>query len=691
MLKWDDPVAFITGATPSVRKAWQGLGIETVGELLSHLPRRYDDYSKIVAIRDAQAGDVVTVQGKVLKCVKLPSFRRRMQIFRVVIQDLTGSMSANFFQQPWVLTEFVPGREIFLSGKITIHPKYGKSVVHPLWEPVGPEAIAAGKMAPVYSLTGTLAQKTYRRLLQVALRQVALPDEALSPQTTAALSLPTFKEALQDVHEPVDAEQAERGRQRFAFEELLAYQLALHVARQESDQAGAPAIPFNEMFAKSFVKKLPFALTDDQKKAIWAALKSMEQVRPMRRLLQGDVGAGKTVVAAFLAAHAQYTGSSAVLLAPTDILAQQHAKTLQRLFAPHYVPLLLVTRTTKRYLLDTEERDLKNGEVDQMIAKGGIVIIGTHTLLVEKRMPPDVSLAIVDEQHRFGVEQREALSVSHRPDGLVPHFLSMTATPIPRSLALTMYGDLEVSILGQKPAGRLQIVTKVCRGEGRDQAYAAIRAAAARKERSFVVCPLIDPSDVLGVRALTDEFTRLQYGPLQGLRLGMVHGKLKPQEKEEIMQSLLRGDLDVLLATSVIEVGVDVPQATVMAIEGAERFGLAQLHQLRGRVGRSQLQSYCFLLTDAEGVPFERLEKVARIHDGFELAEEDLKFRGSGNLMGREQSGEAAFQAARFTDIRLMMSAKELAEEMLTKDPALNNHLIWKERVDILRKTAHLE
>lgn len=691
MLKWDDPVAFITGATPSVRRGWEGLGIRTVGELLLTLPRRYDDYSKIVPIRLAQAGDVVTLRGRVLKCAKLPSFRKRIQIFRAVIQDDTGSISANFFQQPWVLTELIPGREIFLSGKVTVHPRYGKGIVSPLWEPADKEAIAVGKIAPVYSLTGTLAQKTYRKLIQTALRQVEMPPDPLPQEVCEKYQLLSRDMALIEAHEPANAEAAERGRQRIAFDELLSYQLALHIARQESNHAGAPAVPFREAFAKSFTKKLPFALTDDQKRAVWTALQDMEKAVPMRRLLQGDVGAGKTVVGAFLSAHTQYAGYSAALLAPTDILAQQHAKSLQRMFGPHHVPLLLVTRMVKRFYSEGQEQDLKASELEDVLRKGNVVVVGTHALLVEHRLPKDLALAIVDEQHRFGVSQREALLVSRRADGLVPHFLSMTATPIPRSLALTMYGDLDVSILRQKPEGRLPITTSVCVGEDRERAYEAIRAAVKRKEQAFIVCPLIDPSDALGVRAVTDEFTRLQQGPLEGLRIGIVHGKLKPAEKDEVMQAFSRGDVDVLIATSVIEVGVDIPQATVMAIEGAERFGLAQLHQLRGRVGRSQLPSQCFLLTDAQGTSMERLETLARIHDGFLLAEEDLKFRGSGNLMGKEQSGEAAFKAARLTDMRLMVAAQEEAQRLLKTDPALEQSLIWKQRVEELRQTAHLE
>lgn len=411
----------------------------------------------------------------------------------------------------------------------------------------------------------------------------------------------------------------------------------------------------------------------------------------MRRLLQGDVGSGKTAVAAFLAAHVQRAGFSAALLVPTDILAKQHAKTLHRMLSPHAVPIIIMTRTDRRYLFREEEVLMTPAEAENRVAKGNVVVVGTHALLEPKRLPPDLTLAIVDEQHRFGVEQRETLVATARPDGRVPHLLSMTATPIPRSLALTLYGDLDVSILHEKPVGRLRIHTKLCRGEEREAAYAEIRAAATRKERAYIVCPLIDPSDALGAKSVTDEFKRLHEGPLHDLRIGLLHGKLKPTEKEEVMQSFVNGDLDVLLATSVIEVGVDVPEATVIAIEGAERFGLAQLHQLRGRVGRSTMQSRCFLLTDAEGESLERLTLLEKLDDGFALAEEDLKRRGSGMLAGTIQSGHEAFQAARWTDIELMAQAKEESERMLAEDPKLEGSGYWKEKVRGLQTTEHLE
>jgi len=691
MLKWDDPVGFIKGTTPPVRKAWNSLGIQTVGDLLLTLPRRYDDYSKIASIRDALAGQVVTVRGKVTACGKLPTFRRRLQMIRAKITDGTGFISATFFNQPWLLNELTIGREVVFSGKVSSHLRYGKSMQNPIWEPAEQHAVAVGKLAPVYPLTGSLAQKTFRRLVLAGLNDLQVPSDPLGTKILVRYDLFDLSRAVKAIHEPQDLNDAEQGRRRLAFEELLTYQLAFGLARQQANQAGAPIVPFDQRFAKRFVEQLPFSLTDDQKRAAWVAMQDMQTDKPMRRLLQGDVGSGKTVVAAFLVAHVQRAGLSAAILVPTDILARQHAATLQRLFASHLVPMLLITRTERSWSCGKEHKSLSNAEVEELIAKGHLIVLGTHALLHNRRLPEDLGLAIVDEQHRFGVEQREALIVSARSDGRVPHFLSMTATPIPRSLALTLYGDLEVSVIRQKPAGRLPVKTTVCLGEERDQAYEAIREAVKKGERAFVVCALIDPSDELGVKSATDEYKRLSAGPLTGLRIGLLHGRLKQNEKEATMADFAEGRLDVLVTTAVIEVGVDVPQATVIAIEGAERFGMAQLHQFRGRVGRSTMPSRCFLMTDSTGDSLDRLNIVASVTDGFLLAEEDFKLRGGGNPLGTEQSGRLMFQAARMSDLTLMAAAREEARNLLAADPNFDHQPHWKDKITKLQQTAHLE
>lgn len=528
--------------------------------------------------------------------------------------------------------------------------------------------------------------------MRAAVDDVEAPEDPIPLEIIGRAQVPDFKTALTLVHRPKSIEEAETGRRRFAFGELFFYQLALRMAREEADTAGAPSVAFDESFARKFSTSLPFELTPDQKKAVWAAVKDMESGRPMRRLLQGDVGSGKTAVAAMLAALTFRSGASAALMAPTDLLAKQHISTFERFLVPHGIPVLLFTSSTRRLIEGGTDEILSVKQAKERIALGRIVIVGTHALLEREQTPPDLALAVVDEQHRFGVSQREALVVEPRNDGLVPHLLSMTATPIPRSLALTLFGDLDVSIIRSKPKGRASITTRAVWGEeGRSAAYERIRNEVAAGHRAFIVCPLIDPSDKLGVKSVEEESRRIASGPLRGLRIEMVHGRMTTSEKDEAMAKFANGDADILVATTVVEVGVDVPLATVMLVEGAERFGLAQLHQLRGRVGRSTHPSYCFLAASEDGLAFQRLRVMEKTSDGFEVAEADLRLRGEGNLLGVQQSGQAVFSAARTDDLSLMAVARECSQDVLKEDKKLEKYPKLKEVVTKLRETSHRE
>lgn len=666
--------------------------VETVGDLLSIMPRRYDDYSNLVKIAYVPMGEPVTLKVKIKALKKQPTFRRRISIIKGLLEDETGSIAVTWFNQPWMLEHLKPGDEIYISGSARRHPKYGTGFVSPLWEPANEETLAAGHISPVYPLTGQVTQKTLRKIMKATVEDLDDLEEVLPAEMVKTHALPAPLQAMKMVHKPDTLGSAEKGRQRFVFEEILFYQLALRLARNRADRGGAPVIKFNQSFAKSFVGDLPFELTPDQKKATWACFQDMEKSRPMRRLLQGDVGSGKTVVAAFCGAMVYRSGYSVAFMAPTDILAKQHALTLERFYQRLNIPLLLLTSST-RYLVEGGETvKLTPLKAKERLAKGRVVAVGTHALLEREQCPADLALAVVDEQHRFGVGQREALTVLERPDKRVPHLLSMTATPIPRSLFLTVLGDLDISIIKTKPAGRRAVVTRLLVGDtGRNMAYQAIKEAVTRGEQSFIVCPLIDPSDKLGAKSVEEEVSRLKSGPLKDVRLLALHGKMSPADKDRTMQEFIDKKADVLIATTVVEVGVDIPGATIIVIESAERFGLAQLHQLRGRVGRSDLQSACYLVASNEEAPLNRLRILEKTNDGFVVAEEDLKIRGSGNVLGYEQSGRGIFKFVRPEDVGLMARARDAALELLKEDPLLERYTRLKERAEFMRQTVHAE
>jgi len=692
MIQWNDPPEFIQGLTAPQRKAVKALGLATIHELLELFPRRYDDYSRLVPIAQIPDGVPVTIRGRIKEIGRAPTFRQSFVLIKAIIEDESGSIGVTWFNQPWLVKTLVPGTDIFMSGVVTKRPRFGRGFTSPLWEPATAETLAAGTVAPVYPLNGNVTLRMVRVILKMAVEQVQFPEDWVPISVRAAAQVCAWDEAYRGIHRPAKIEDAERARQRFAFGELFSYQLALRVARRDADTAGAPQVPFDEAYAKIFVSKLPFELTDDQKKAIWAVVKDMDAGRPMRRLLQGDVGSGKTVVAAMLAALVFRSGQSAALMAPTDLLAKQHFGTLKRFLVPHGISLLLRTGSTRILLEGAEEKTLNAEQATERVSRGRVVCVGTHALIEPGAAPPDLALAIVDEQHRFGVSQREALAVTLRKDGLVPHLLSMSATPIPRSLALTLFGDLDVSIISTKPQGRKPIETHVYGGEmGREEAYQRIREEVSQGNQAFIVCPLIDESDTLGVKSVEAETRRLQQGPLRGIRVGMVHGRMTTKDKDAAMQSFVEGKTDVLVATTVVEVGVDVPRATVMLIEGAERFGLAQLHQLRGRVGRSSKPSYCLLVASDDAGPTMRLHVLEETNDGFAVAEADLRMRGEGNLMGLQQSGEALFRSARLDDLSLMTRAREQSALIFDQDPQLEKYPLLKDVVVKLQESSHGE
>jgi ATP-dependent DNA helicase RecG len=664
------PVAELPRVGPTTASRFRVLGIVSAQDLLLHYPFRHEDFRTLTPIGSAAIGSTVTVKGTLELVRSRRSPRRRLHLTEGLVRDATGALHVIWFNQPY-LAKTLAGRtgEFLLAGRI--ESSYGVTLVNPVLEPAGPDPKHLGRIVPVYPATEGLSQRQIRTLLHGILPLANMLSEFIPKSVQSAHNLAGRSTAVRQIHFPDSPEHLTAATRRLKFEELFLVQLSALLARAGS--AGrAPIIRFNQNVVKGFVANLPFALTDDQRRAAWEVLRDLEHDAPMARLLQGDVGSGKTVVAAIAAVNSTAAGFQTVLLSPTEVLAGQHGETLRKLTKA--VPLRVGLLTASRRELDgktvpktTLVAAVRKGEVD--------LLIGTHALLATEIHFARLGFAVIDEQHRFGVEQRRALSrLASRGGESTPHLLSLSATPIPRSLALTLYGDLELSTIRYRPANRPPVSTQVLKAQEIEAALAAVRAAVSRGEQAFVICPLVEESDALGVSAATGEFQRLSEGPLSELKLGLLHGRLSGPRKSKALTDFSKGNTSVLVATPVVEVGIDVPNATVMVIEGAERFGLAQLHQLRGRVGRGPKPSTCFLIGDtASETAAARLAAVAATNDGFALSERDLELRGPGQRYGLAQSGLPDFRMATLGDTAIATEAGRAAKEVLAKDPTLSS------------------
>ncbi len=550
---------------------------------------------------------------------------------------------------------------------------------------------------PNYHLTANITHQQIRFLIK---QVIGLADEIIDWLPREVMDnnkLISLGEAIKIIHFPKNEKDIDEARRRLAFNELFLIQLQSQLLRREAINRVSTPVKFFEAETKNFVDSLPFKLTNAQRKAAWEILRDMEKNKPMSRLLEGDVGSGKTVVAAIAMLNAVLNKKQAVLMAPTEILAKQHYESICRLFADFDIKIGLITQSDKKL---NNELEIMNQELEKknkihnslFIIHNSQIIIGTHALIQEDVEFKDLALAIIDEQHRFGVEQRKTLIAKSGDKKITPHLLSMTATPIPRSLALAIYGDLDISIINEMPIGRKKVLTKVVPEENREKAYEFIREEIKNGRQVFVICPLIDLSDKLGVKSVKAEFEKLDKLVFPEIKIGMLHGKLKSKEKEEVMKDFLENKIKILVSTSVVEVGVDVPNASVMMIEGADRFGLAQLHQFRGRVGRSDFQSYCFLFTESDSAnTLKRLDALTKYNDGFQLAKMDLKFRGPGEVYGTLQKGFPELKIASLFDYELMKTAKEEAEKLIKKDASLNSWAELKNKMGENKNQAHLE
>lgn len=681
------------------------LKIKTVRDLLYHFPSRYDDFSNFTPISEIKPQAQLSARGMILSAKNTRIFRRNMVLTEVIIEDDTGAIKSVWFNQPYLINQFKPGRLINLSGKVVVN-KGRLCFSNPAYEIVGygeqkskNESLHTGRLVPVYPETSGITSRWLRFTIKPMLKFANQFPDILPNEIKKKYYLPNLNFALQQIHFPKTLENAHLAKKRFAFEELFILQLFMGQQRLKLQQKAAPVIKFNEIAVKKFVESLPYKLTDDQKKTSWQIIKDIEMPKPMNRLLEGDVGSGKTIVATIAAYLATLNSYQTAFMAPTEILSRQHFEKISSLLKNLDISIGLLTSSEARIsnnpirepIASNGARKISKKEFIKKVESGEIpIVIGTHSLIQKNVVFKNLALIIIDEQHRFGVNQRAAIADHHKES--IPHLLSMSATPIPRTLGLTIWGDLDLSLIKEMPRGRKNIITKIVPPEKREQAYEFIKTEIKKGRQAFVVCPLIEESEKLETKAAKKEYERLKTEVFPHLKIGLLHGRMKAREKEKIMSEFQSKDLDILVTTSVVEVGIDIANATVMMIEGADRFGLASLYQFRGRVGRSEHQSYCLLLTDSAVASVnERLKAIESAKSGLELAERDLEIRGPGDFAGIRQSGLPDLAMASLSDLKLIEETREAAKSILTADPNLKKYPTLASRLTEFRNRIHLE
>jgi len=663
----DAKLTVLQGVGPKHAETFAKLGLHTLGDMLYYYPRRYDDYSQLKPIKDLFYGEQITVIGTIQSVNTRPIRGGKASIIETIISDGTGGLRLSFFNQPWLANRFKPGEAISVSGKVDQY--LGRLVMNsPDWEPVEVESLHTNRIVPVYPLTERITQKWLRNVMkQVVEYWAPRVADALPDSVRSSARLMTLPDALMQVHFPDSQEKLRAARERLAFDEIFYLQMGVLRQKRDWKSVEAKRFPVSDEWLEARLKSLPFTLTSAQQNALKDIRADLDSGRPMNRLLQGDVGSGKTVVAALAAGIITSNGSQAAIMAPTSILAEQHYRNFSRLLTGENG--ILQEGQIRMLVGDTPEAEkeaIRLGLADGFIK----IVIGTHAIIEEPVAFQDLEFAVIDEQHRFGVEQRAAL----RTKGTNPHLLVMTATPIPRSLALTLYGDLDLSIMDEMPAGRQPVNTYVLRPQERERAFTLLRGQIKDGKQAFIIYPLIEESEKIEARAAVDDYETLSKEVFPDLKLGLLHGRMRPNEKDETMFKFRDKKYHILVSTTVVEVGVDVPNATVMLIEGADRFGLAQLHQLRGRVGRGSDQSYCLLIpTHEDATENQRLQAMAESNDGFVLAEKDLQQRGPGEFLGTRQSGYASgLRMASITDVKLIEKARVQAQNLFEQDADLS-------------------
>ena len=686
----NSPITMLKGVSTSLAAKFNRLGVEAIRDLLYFFPHRHLDYSQRKSISQLTEGEEQTIIANVWQAQQTMLGGRRST--EAIVGDETGNVRVVWFNNPYLAKKLPTNTRVVLSGRVSLFQ--GRHVFEsPEWELVEEkELIHTGRLVPVYPLTEGLRPRQVRKLMKQVIDQWAWQvDDFLPPELRQQCNLLDLPQAINQAHYPEDEAAKDGARLRLAFDELFLLQLGV-LGRKRDWQESQPGKPFSAKtpVVDAFLKSLPFELTAAQHGVLQELLADLEKPRPMSRLLQGEVGSGKTVVATTVLLVTAANGYQGAFMAPTEILAEQHFTNVCQLLSRvgHQVVEEdnlrsysgLLSRPLTVALLIGDINQARKQEIQQRIMSGDIdIVIGTHALIQKGVEFHRLGLAVVDEQHRFGVTQRSAL----RQKGFNPHVLVMTATPIPRTLALTLYGDLDLSVIDQLPPGRQVVKTKWLKPVQRDSAYAFLRRQVAEGRQAFIICPLVEESEAIQAKAAVVEYQRLSEEVFPDLRLGLIHGRLSAAEKDEVMHRFRSGELDALVSTPVVEVGIDVPNATVMLVESADRFGLSQLHQFRGRVGRGLEQSYCMLLAENPSeVGRERLDIIEKVQDGFQLAEEDLRLRGPGEFFGTRQSGLPDLRMAKLSDVALLELARSEAIRLFEIDPTLEkpeHHLLAKE------------
>lgn len=676
-MRLSDSIGTVSGVGPKAEVLFAKLGVYTAQDLVEYYPKRYEDYSAVLPISKIRPGHV-TIKAQIKQVVG-KYVRGGLHITEAVASDDTGSIRLVWFNQPYRAQAIKKDTNYFLSGLFEF--RYNRlSLTNPSMELESAFPVNTARIVPIYRETKGITSLQIRKLLRTIFTSNSRIAETLPDYIAQEQDLMSRKTAIYSKHFPANMQEIDNANERLGFEELFEIILASLYSKRDLESSQGQKVAFKQKLAKKFVEHLPFTLTNAQRAAVWQIYQDMDSGRIMNRLLEGDVGAGKTVVATMGALMALAEGNQVAFMAPTELLARQHAETIFGLLTPlgFADKTVLLVGSMGQKEKTRAHQSIKNGDAQ--------FIIGTHALIQDKVDLRNLALVIVDEQHRFGVAQRKQLLAKA---GHAPHMLSMTATPIPRSLALTVFGELDISIINQKPKNRLPIITELIKPTDRERFNMGIAAKLKNGQQMFVVCPLIEESDVLSAKSAEKTFKEMK-AQFHNFKVGLLHGKMKSDDKQSVMSAFSNGELDILVATTVIEVGVDVPNASIMMIEAPERFGLAQLHQLRGRVGRGAKQGYCYLMLSDSGPPSRRLRAIESTNDGFKLAELDLEMRGAGALYGTMQHGALDLRIANFTDSKLIARARKAAKAFIKNPDNLLQYPYIKKRITELQSVVHL-